>query len=203
MAISTQDCKDFIASISNIVGSSSLDDWKRIKKYKYESLVLRDFRNQEGRGLTIAEKDGQLFLYQLSSPETNVIGRTFLGRKAKEKDITYFIAQCVVNDNDILGSSFSLDSDNIQVLSTGQNPSSWTIWEKWNQTEDTLQDFLEEDNGQLDLYYADGNGETQKVRETDILEVFWVGMPDYDTAYRIYIFETKNHTLLLGCNEPD
>ena len=48
MAITTQDCKDFISKISATIHSFS-DTWKRTRKYKDGSLVLRDFENQNGR----------------------------------------------------------------------------------------------------------------------------------------------------------
>lgn len=220
MTISTQDCKDFIESISYYIQASPDDKWKRIKKYKDGDTVLRDFENQDGRQLTIAEGQDSLFLYQLNAPVMSSVvdstvdtwGKKFIGRSATEKDVFQFMAECVDKDNDILGQGFSMDEDN--TIKDGINPASWTVWSNWskdithsdNYNKYPLKDFTidnDGDWGEYDLYYADDKGNKVQIKPKELLQVFWVGMRDYDTAYRIYIFETKNHTLLLGVNNSD
>lgn len=204
MPISTQDCKNFIGSISALIESDN--SWKRIKKYKDNSLILRDFQNQEGRTLTIGENNGKLFLYQLSPymVKPQEWGVRFLGHPAKDHEVFDFIAHCIKEDSDIVGEGFSTDEDNLRAIKDGVKPESWTVWESW--TGEALQEFIADASEywiQLNLYYGDGNGNRAKVDTSNLTKIFWVGMPDYDTAYRIYIFETKNHTLLLGCNDSD
>lgn len=216
MTISTQDCKEFIRSISSTINADVNDKWKRTKKYKENILCLRDFENQFGRTLTIAENNGQLFLYQLIplagvvqsifSQET-IPGRYLLGRVAKEKDIVEFISRCVKEDHDIV-----LNEDN--TLVEAMNSHSWEIFQKWSSlikksdgfSAHPLDYFFEDNDGnfeEFDLFYPDENGNTLQIDKENILQVFWIWMPNYDTSYRIYIFETKNHELLLGCNNPD
>ena len=222
MTISTQDCKDFISQISHIIHSNNSDKWKRIKKYKQDHLILRDFEDQDGQSLIIAELNNTLFLYQLSAKKksisnlkTNIPGSKFIGQDATEKDVFTFIAECIQNDGTIVDydSSYNDDEDE-QTWKDGKNPDSWIVWEKWSQAikksnrynEHPLKDFFDNNDGnwgEFDLYYADENGETIKIDKKNLIQVFWIGMSDYDTSYRIYIFETKDHTLFLGCNNPD
>lgn len=216
MTISTQDCKDFISSISSTIHAGVSDKWKRTKKYKNNTLVLRDFENQSGRTLTIAENNGQLFLYQLSSlvgvvqsrlSQPDIPGRYFLGKIATEKDIFDFMARCVQADHDIV-------YNEAETVADAMEPSSWTVWEKWSKlTKKTnhydnhpLEEFFNNADGswgEYDLHYPDKDGNTLQIEKEDILQIFWVGMDDYDTAYRIYVFETNDHQLWLGCNNPD
>lgn len=224
MTISTQDCKDFIGSISGYINSNPNDTWKRIKKYKEGDMVLRDFENQEGRKLTIAEEDSSLFIYQLSSPiihsvivppiDDDTWGKKLIGRDVTEKDVFKFIAECVEKDNAILGEEFCMDEDNVRAIKDGVNSKSWYVLEKWSKKikksakygEYPLKDFINDNDGdwgEYDLYYADDNGNQSQINPKDLIQVFWVGMTDYDTAYRIYVFETKDHTLFLGVNNSD
>lgn len=217
MTISTQDCKDFILSISSIIQADVNDKWKRTKKYKDNTLTLRDFENQSGRTLTIAENNGQLFLYKLSPlvnlchsnnhKEIYIPGQQSLEQIASDKDVFNFMAHCVKENPEIV------DNDS-QTISDAINPNSWTIWEKWSQLtkksnhydNHPLEDFFNNFDGswgEFDLYYPDKDGNILEIEKKDIFQIFWVGMSDYDTAYRIYVFETHDHQLWLGCNNPD
>lgn len=219
MTISTQDCKDFILSISHIIYASSADVWKRTKKYKDSNIVLRDFENQHGRKLTIAEISGNLFLYNLDSLATNIVltapinianekGRKYIGHAANEKDVFKFMAECVKADNTIV------DDEDAQTVTDAIDPSSWTIWQTWSKkikdydlyNQAPLDSYFEDNDGdwgEFELFYPDKNGDALEIVKKDIIQIFWVGMNDYDTAYRIYVFETYDHQLWLGCNNPD
>ena len=94
------------------------------------------------------------------------------------------------------------------------NPKSWTIWQYWSDEnppidplseEDSLASFLDSsEDFHLALHYPVNDDYTYEyIDKKDIKQVFWIGMPDYDTAYRIFIFHTKDNKLILGQNEPD
>lgn len=95
MIISTQDCKNYIASIAYVIGSDLADNWKRTKKYNQDGLILRDFTNQDGRMLTISENNSTLSLYQLIplSPNFKYENMTTeqlmeeLGKEVKDMDM--------------------------------------------------------------------------------------------------------------------
>ena len=57
--------------------------------------------------------------------------------------------------------------------------------------------------GEFDLFYPDEDDNQLEIVKEDLISVYWVGMSDYDTAFRIYVFETFDHQLWLGCNNPD
>lgn len=216
MTITTQDCKDFILSISQTINAPKDDTWKRLKKYKEGSLVLRNFENQDGRQLTIAEQQATLFLYSLSAPTVISVSPTLntkyshlgyknIGKDISDTDIFEFMAQCVKENTSIV-------YDYKDTIKDAINSKSWTIWERW--TDKTthksydvspLNYFFKNSGhwGEFDLFYPNKNEKESRINPQDILQVFWVGMEDYDTTYRIYIFETKNHELLLGSNNPD
>lgn len=214
MTINTQDCKDFISSISHTIHSNVSDKWKRTKKYKQNSLILRDFENQDGRKLTIAEHNNQLFLFQLSElinfvPNSSILknnkGQLFLGHLSTDEDVFSFMANCVRQDPSIV-----YDEDD--TLEDAIRSKSWTVWEKWSKNckkdsyyEHPLDDFLSNDGnwGEFDLFYPDEDGNQLEIVKEDLISVYWVGMSDYDTAFRIYVFETFDHQLWLGCNNPD
>jgi hypothetical protein len=210
MAISTQDCKDFISSITEIIGASSQDKWKRTRKYKENTLVFRDFENQDGRILTICEKDGKLSLYQLnSSPVVQSIeegwGKKYIGREAKHEDVAAFLAEYISKDSDILDQS---EPDEIKNdLKIAVKPNSWESWlTKYEGYAMTAEDWLENwgfGSDNCELYYADDNGEAIALDTENVERVFIFVMPHFDTAYRISVFETKDHCLYLGNNEPD
>jgi hypothetical protein len=192
MTISTKDCKNFIDSISHIIDTSSKDKWKRIRKYKEDNLVLRDFENQDGRALTICEKDGKLSLYQLnSSPIAQAIddgwGKKYLGREAKPEDISAFLAECIAADPEIV-------YDDQDTLKDASNPNSWT--ELW-----VINTLSSEDD--LGLYYVDENEKPITLSQKNIKNIHVFRMPNYDTAYRISVFETEDKYLYLGNNDPD
>ncbi len=215
MTISTEDCKDFILSISHVINANPSDKWKRTKKYKENSFFLRDFENQDSRTLTISEVNGQLSLYSLSAHNNMVQnnnisivpGEKLLTKKLAHHDIFEFIADCIQKDTSIVYE----DED---TVTHALNPKSWTIWQYWSDEktpkdpsseEDSLASFLDSsDDFHLALHYPVNDDYTYEyIDKKDIKQVFWIGMPDYDTAYRIFIFHTKDNKLILGQNEPD
>ena len=161
MTISTQDCKDFISSITTIIQADDSDTWKRVKKYKKEELTLRDFENQDGRRLTISEKQGKLFLYDLPSPKLSLnidaLGVKFIGHDVSEQEVFNFISSCVAADDNILN-AFSHEDDDKKARKDGKNPKSWAVWEKFNNQNNpnSLKDFLDDIDEywvQLNLFY--------------------------------------------------
>lgn len=208
MTISTKDCKDFIASLSNVINTSLKDNWKRIKKYKKRSLTLHNFENQDGRVLTIAENQGELFLYSLSPMQncltpTNKLGTKLVGHSVTSEDVCLFMAESIQDDEDALGDIWEQDID--KTLQDAKNSSSWSVWESYSNENDTLNDFFDDSplfTTKFLLLYTEGN-DTVKVDKNDILNVYIVIMGEYSTNYRFTIFETKNHTLLLGQNDSD
>lgn len=211
MKISTQDCKDFIDSISSIINTKN-EKWKRTKKYKENNMVLRDFENDSGRKLTIAENNGKLFLYQLEAAVTKAVNNTYndygqksFSKQPIDKDVLQFMVDCVRLDHSIVD-----DSDK-QTLKDALNINSWTIWQKWTDKiknnhdydEEPLEDFIDDSWNSFALYHGDNNNQPANLNPGDLKQVFWVGMPDYDTSYRIYIYQTKDNTLYLGENDPD
>lgn len=208
MTISTKDCKNFIISIADVINIDLKDNWKIIKKYKEHSLNLRDFENQDGRVLTIAETSGKLFLYYLSPmqycvQQINQPGTKLIGHPVNAKEVCSFMAESIEYDEDALGTIWEEDIE--KTLQDAKNPSSWHIWETYSHENDTLNDFFDDTDmfgTKFLLLYAEGNA-TVKVQQSDILNVFIVIMGQYSTNYRFTIFETKNHTLLLGHNDSD
>lgn len=220
MKITTQDCKDFIFSISKIIHAKKSDIWTRTRKYKDGDFVLRDFKNQDGRVVIIAQSMGtsELFLYQLtgdltqenkqeeSSDVQNVPGRKQFSQSVTHQDVFQFMAQCVEQDSSIV-------YDEADDMASAIDPKSWVIFESWTkgvkfskENEHPLSQFFNDNDGscgEFDLYYPDEDGQTLQINKEDIVAVFWVGMSDYDTAYRIYVFETYDHQLWLGVNNPD
>lgn len=64
--MSTDNCKDFIEKLSINENLPLKTKWKRLKKYKENDLIYRDFQNNEGDELTISEdKSGILNLVKL------------------------------------------------------------------------------------------------------------------------------------------
>lgn len=209
MNISTQNCKDFISSISNIINADATDKWKRIKKYKEGSLILRDFQNQNGRILTVAEIQGKLSLYSLPpvqfiSKQITKPGTKLIGHPVNSEEVCLFMAESIQYDEDALGDIWEQDIE--KTLQDAKDSSSWHIWETYNNEDNTLNDFFDEDSSLFPtkflLLYCEGNN-TVKVDKNDILNVYIVIMGEYSTNYRFTIFETKNHTLLLGNNDSD
>lgn len=196
MTVSTKDCKEFIESISQAIDASAQDKWKRIRKYKENDLVLRDFENQDGRTLTICEKNGKLSLYQLNlSSITTAIkegwGIKYLGHKAKPQDISNFLSDCIKAEPEIVYED---------AIEPAKNPKSWEQDCKIDCSQDDDEDDEEID---LDLYYVDENHNTVTLNKEDVAFIHVFFMPDFDTTYRISVFETKDHYLYLGNNDPD
>jgi hypothetical protein len=201
MKISTQDCKNFLSNIAHILGESPKENWKRVKKYKQLDLTLRIFENSQGRKLTIAEKNNQLFLYSLmenvvcsSVSQSDTIsskGYQKFHSSIKKSDVFEFIADCCKKDSKILSFYGEEDSTIEDTLQDAIIPNNWFMI-------DDIEEF-ELDEIPIDLFYS----EEKKLDPQNISKVYWVALSDYDTAYRIYIYETKDHELFLGCNEPD
>lgn len=184
MTKSTEQCKTFIAAISYMIGASPQDKWKRTRKYKQDDLLLRDFSNADGRTIIIAEKGDNLFLYQLDKPASQsssvLDGKKYIGKKATVKDLKEFIAQCVMQDPSIVYED---------AFDDAIEASSWDNTYEGNAPEDCDDEFIADGEIALDI--------------DDIKWVHEVFMPDYDTAYRITIYETKDKHLILGRNNPD
>lgn len=196
MTVSTKDCKEFIDSISQIINASSQDKWKRTRKYKENDLVLRDFENQDGRTLTICEKEGKLSLYQLNSTSIEEViedgwGKKYLGHEAKPEEVAIFLAECISADPEIVY------EDEVEAA---QKPKSWR-----KDCSVNCSDVDDEDAKYMDfdLYYVDENNKKVTLNKDDVTFIHVFFMPDFDTAYRISVFETKDHCLLLGNNHPD
>jgi hypothetical protein len=219
MTITTQDCKDFISSITKVIGASDNDKWKRTKKYKESSLVLRDFENQDGRVITIAENGGILSIYQVQPPLVIISnenydgwGKKYLDHQAKPDDIALFLSECISKDSEILDDFEDLDQlEKIEFkknLKIAKNPKSWQSWLRGSEGESmSAQDWLNDwgmgDKVECDLHYADDNGNTVYLKPDDVKKVYIYWMPEVGTAYRISVFETKDNHLYLGYNEPD
>lgn len=212
MTISTQDCKDFINKIGHLINTNN-EKWKRTKKYKQGTLVLRDFESESGRKLTVAENNGKLFLYQLQaltmqsvSESTSVVfGKRVFSKQPTDKEVLQFMVDCVNQDHSIV------DGSDKQTLKDALNIKSWTIWQKWTDNikhnndydEESLEEFIDDDWHDFTVYCDDPQILNSCLNPDDIKQVFWLGMSDYDTAYRIYIYQTKDNTLYLGENDPD
>lgn len=214
MPNTTQNCKDFITSIATLIGEDPQEQWKRIRKYKLDPYLLRDFQNKAGRLLTIGEYNDTLFLYTIGEPfgqevshdnsEENIVeslGMHYVGHKATLADLQSFISQCVISNPNIVYEDAYDDAI---------KPNSW----------DLIWDFIPLDDedyeiGDHYLYYSTENlyiyDYPYKDREQfycyidrpDLYKIYGVFMQDYDTAYRINIYETKDHYLFLGLNDPD
>lgn len=207
--ISTADCKEFISKLSDKLYTVDSDNnWKRTRKYKENDLVLREFKNDSDVCITIAEDNKKLFLYTIVQADTSTDSETEeeygthqLESTAKEEDVLAFIRQCVEDDNSIVWPDAVQDALDIK---------SWTIF--WAYTHKNknfsgevfpMSEFFSDGQTSFPLQYTDPNGDDVNIDRKDILQVFCVGMQQYETAYRITIFETKNHTLLLGLNDSD
>ena len=196
---STKDCTDFIAKMSKSLGLDKSEKWARRKKYNSNSLVLREFENQEGRCLTIAPDNNYLFLYSMdtppvAAPATSSKGELYLGRDAQVQDVLEFISNCVKIDSDIV---YNEDQD----YEDGCQPSSWKISETWSGEE--LSNFYKDQGQELELMYRDSEGYPVALERKDIRKIYWVFMPAYDTDYKFYIYETKSKFLVLGQNNSD
>lgn len=215
MTITTKNCKDFILSIADFIGEDSNEKWNRIKKYNVEPYILRDFENSTGRILTVAEYNDKLFLYTLgevvsSSNEVNeldeveTLGMYYVGHKATETDLKQFISSCIKINSNIVDTNDYNDAI---------NPSKWRL--NWEYVPLEEKDYIIEENY---LYYSIDNeyiynrncykrGNIDQfacyIDRTDLYKIHCVSMPDYDTAYRIYIYETNDHYLYLGLNNSD
>lgn len=215
MTITTKDCKDLIVNIADVIGEDSNEKWNRIKKYKVEPYILRDFENSAGRILTIAQYNDKLFLYKLSEAvsssevvsdvnEVETLGMHYVGHQATQEDLKQFIALCIKNNPNIV-----YEEDYVDAI----NPCQWKL--NWDFIPLDAEDYEIEENY---LYYSIDNeyifnrniykrGNVDQfacyIAREDLYKIHCVFMPDYDTAYRIYIYETKDHYLYLGLNNPD
>lgn len=211
MTITTEDCKNFIESISSVINYYN-GKWKRTKKYKHDNLVLRDFENECGRNLTLAESNGTLFLYQLDPLNTQTsinaanvkFGKQYFSKQPTENEVLQFMVDCIKQDNSIV------DNSDTETVKDALNIKSWTIWTTWKQNstpnqynEEPLADFIDDRWNDFSLHFGDKNNQTVYINPQDLKQVFWLGMSDYDTAYRIYVYQTKDNTLYLGENDPD
>ncbi len=134
MSISTQNCKDFINSISTIIGVSTNDTWKRTKKYKQDTLVLRHFENNKGTSITICEHNGILTLHSLQSiapvdnspPKSEVIqefiepGMKYIGKEINKNDVAIFLSECA-NLNPFI--------EDLDAQKSAKNPNNWNLIE--------------------------------------------------------------------------
>lgn len=202
MSKSTQECKDFITSIQSILKISENDIWKRIKKYKKDNFILRDFSNQEGRILTICEDENELTLYSLNEPLNEPInesislqtekelGMKYLGKKANESDIAIFLSECIKKDKTII------DSGDVVF---GEDKNNWMSCD----TSYPMDGINFEKAGNCNLYYHDQEGYTCFLEGKDVSKVHWFCLEPCDTAYRFFVYETKSKHLYLGYNESD
>lgn len=200
ITINTQECKDFLSKHAKVFGASKTDTWSRVKKYSYNGLVLRDFKNQNGLNVTLAQSPAGLYVYtqeidmagvKNTSKKKSVKGeKRFVGNITKE-DVISFMLECVEKDNDII-SPDSFEG----VLECALEYNSWTIWE-------TIISEFEERGDIFALYYLDANNNRQEIDPEKIKKIHWLGMYNYDTAYRIYIFQTNDNRLVLGHNDSD
>lgn len=215
MTITTKNCKDFIVNISSFIGEDSNDKWNRIKKYNIEPYILRDFKNSVGRILTIAQYNNELFLYTLGEvvsiskevsdlPEVETIGMHYVGHKATKEDLKIFISSCIKNNSSIVYDDAYTDAI---------NPSKWEL--NWDFIPLDEEDYEIKENY---LYYSIDNKYIKNrniykrenidqfacyVDRADLYKIHCLFMPDYDTAYRISIYETNDHYLHLGLNNSD
>ncbi len=217
MKISTQDCKDFISSISHIIGSTNKEKWKRTKKYKENGLILRDFQNPEGRILTICENQGKISLHQIQSQaislsnlteddedyrdDTRLIhedwGKKYLGHNAKHNDIAKFLSECVESDINIL-------ANNYQHVPVAKNPKSWVSSIPSSEggslsTKDWINNWdLNNDNGKCQLHYTDYDGNIIYLKPKNVEKVYVFSLPVLGPSCEISVYETKDHYLHLG-----
>jgi hypothetical protein len=197
MTISTQDCKVFLNSISLLIGESEKTTWKRTKKHKQDNLILRHFESSQGRTLIVAEKDSSLFLYSLSSVTSEnddfQPGYQKILHPVTENDAIEFMANCSKNDLSIFSVVEPLSDDPEEIQQTiedASHPHNWYV---------ICQFELDNEDLPSPLFYTSKTPISSK----EIKKVYWLGLHDYDTAYRFYVFETHKNELYLGQNEPD
>jgi hypothetical protein len=71
--MSTDDCKALINAIADTYLLNPQDKWKRVRKYKHDNFMLRDFKSTSGDILTISESiEGILGVYSLSLVTTEL-----------------------------------------------------------------------------------------------------------------------------------
>lgn len=71
--LTTEDCKKFIINYykkNNI--NTSINEWKRTKKYKVDGIVHRDFKHTTVGEITLKEDNGNLFFIHKESIESNI-----------------------------------------------------------------------------------------------------------------------------------
>lgn len=122
---------------------------------------------------------------------SKILGQQKFRNKIVDKDVIKFIINQVKNDSNII------DGENNSIF---LDENSWVIWEVIENESDMITD-----NSWMDfsLFYPDEDGDILEIEPHDISKVFIVGLTDYDTAYRINIFQTTDNQLWLGCNNPD
>jgi hypothetical protein len=83
--MSTDDCKQFIASMAETYLLNVNDKWKRVRKYKDNALVLREFKSTSGDVLVISESaDSVLGVYSLELVTTPLSAKA-MSYLSKEK----------------------------------------------------------------------------------------------------------------------
>lgn len=71
--MSTDDCKELISSMVDTYLLNPNDKWKRVRKYKQDNLMLRDFKSTSGDLLTISESvEEVLGVYSLTLVTTEL-----------------------------------------------------------------------------------------------------------------------------------
>ena len=197
MSITTQSCKDFIIQISKFIGVSENDSWKRVKKYKQDGMVFRDFKNKQGKTLTICEHGGELSLYSLYSSVDEVQneevilefvepGMKYIGIKTTEQDVAQFLAECA-NQH-----AFIADNNAAQWAKISKN---WIL--------DSVTTNHHEESYELNYSDTDGYSISIDKEEVSKIYVFVLDPIMYDTTYRYSVFETTGNYLCLGTNNSD
>lgn len=118
--------------------------------------------------------------------KSKVSGQKKFSKKITNNDVIKFLINCSKKDSSIL------DDDEIDYI-VEEN---WIIFE-------VVEDVPSNSWMDFELFYPDEDGDTLEIEDYDVSKIFIVGLKDYDTAYRIQVFQTTDNQLWLGCNSPD
>lgn len=104
--MSTDDCKQFIASMAEPYLLNINDKWKRVRKYKDNGLVLREFKSTSGDVMVISESaDSVLGVYSLELVTTPL----------SAKAMSYLVKDKIFKELNNLSAEYSSTPEDIDI----------------------------------------------------------------------------------------
>lgn len=142
--MTSNDCKQYIVSISVENGFNLNDKWKRIKKYKENELIIREFENNSGDIISISE-DKSVKLSLHSIVKNKIISNELINTLTKEKLLTEFFKIGI--DYRKEDSDYSTDKEFIEDLEDAW----WTDKENGGISKNAIEEYIFNKNDSLML----------------------------------------------------